>query len=62
MGIKITHLSRDIANANAIHETQDGAVELSKETGRRADARLTGIFPQGHVFFIPSLELESHAG
>jgi hypothetical protein len=49
MGIKIAHLSRDIANAHVIHETQNGAVELSQKTGRSAGARLTGILTQGHV-------------
>src|SRR5579884_2664692 len=49
LSIKIAHLLRDIANANAIHEAQDRAVHLSEQTGRRAGACLTGIFSQRHI-------------
>jgi len=44
MSIKVAHLSRDIANTSPIHETQDGAIELSQKARHWASASLTRIF------------------
>jgi hypothetical protein len=45
MGVKIAHLASGIANAKAIQQTQDGTMELGKQTGNRTSAGLAGIFP-----------------
>jgi len=47
MGIKIAHLSSDVANAGSIHQAKHGAMELSEQTGNRPGACLTAIFSQG---------------
>ncbi|EFH85221.1 hypothetical protein Krac_6396 [Ktedonobacter racemifer DSM 44963] len=49
MSVKVAHLSSDIANARSIHQHQDGAIQLSQKTGKRACACLAGIFPQAHI-------------
>ena len=42
LSVKIAHLSRNIANPNAIHETEDRAVASRQETGRMR-SRMTHI-------------------
>lgn len=49
MSVKVAHLPSDIANARSIHQHQDGAIQLSQKTGKRACACLAGIFPQAHI-------------
>ncbi|HEX4207924.1 MAG TPA: hypothetical protein VHZ51_27735 [Ktedonobacteraceae bacterium] len=45
MSVEVAHLPSDIANAHSIQQAQDGAIELSKETGNRSGVRLAAIFP-----------------
>lgn len=49
MGIKGAHLPSDIANAGPIHQAQNGAIELSQETGNWAGAGLAGVFSQRDI-------------
>jgi len=49
MGVKGAHLSSHIADANPIHQGQDGTIELSKKARNRSCAFLAGIFPSAHV-------------
>ncbi len=45
VSIKVAHLWCDMANPCAIHQAQDGAIELSEQSGYRPSASVTGIFP-----------------
>ncbi len=49
MGVKGAHLPSDIANAGPIHRAQNGAIELSQETGNWAGAGLAGVFSQRDI-------------
>jgi hypothetical protein len=44
MGIKIAHLSSDVANARSIDQAMHGAIELSEQTLNQPGARLAAIF------------------
>ncbi len=49
MSIKVAHLSSDIANADPIHQAQNGALELSETAGNRPGTALASVFPSTHV-------------